>query len=288
MLVFATSDPNWFYSTLAQATAALVGLAGAFLVQRLLVQRSEIGPERERIRRDALNIVEAIRKQAEDCEVVLDSLVPALEEARALKPVPGTSAQMAGSPSAFDPGGGVSGEVKPWLPPGGDAVLEDAVASVRGLLDAFFALNWSAVAEDIRVRGRLRPPDPSWLADPGPRPNSAKVELGTGIWPRLEEQRFTCAYLWAVQNRAVEVQAARLAELRSRLVPKSMYFLFGILLALLIAGVVAPLVFLDADGGPSKWILLGVFAVFAVAFVAYFGVELWQLRRADRLERINF
>jgi len=29
--ILAASDPNWFYSTLAQSTAAIVGLAGGFL-----------------------------------------------------------------------------------------------------------------------------------------------------------------------------------------------------------------------------------------------------------------
>jgi hypothetical protein len=40
------SDPNWFYSTLAQSTAALVGLAGGFLVSRLIARREEINAER--------------------------------------------------------------------------------------------------------------------------------------------------------------------------------------------------------------------------------------------------
>ena len=40
------SDPNWFYSTLAQSTAALVGLAGGFMVSRILQQRTEIANDR--------------------------------------------------------------------------------------------------------------------------------------------------------------------------------------------------------------------------------------------------
>lgn len=42
----AASDPNWFYSTLAQSTAALVGLAGGFMVSRILQQRTEIANDR--------------------------------------------------------------------------------------------------------------------------------------------------------------------------------------------------------------------------------------------------
>src|SRR5262249_25454837 len=42
----AASDPNWFYSTLAQSTAALVGLAGGFMVSRILQQRNEVVDDR--------------------------------------------------------------------------------------------------------------------------------------------------------------------------------------------------------------------------------------------------
>lgn len=41
----AASDPNC-YSTLAQSTAALVGLAGGFMVSRILQQRTEIANDR--------------------------------------------------------------------------------------------------------------------------------------------------------------------------------------------------------------------------------------------------
>jgi hypothetical protein len=39
-------DPNWFYSTLAQSTAAVVGLAGGFLFTWLLSRRGEVIVER--------------------------------------------------------------------------------------------------------------------------------------------------------------------------------------------------------------------------------------------------
>jgi hypothetical protein len=38
-LPVGASDSNWFYSTLAQAAAALVGLAGGFMMQRVIAQR---------------------------------------------------------------------------------------------------------------------------------------------------------------------------------------------------------------------------------------------------------
>jgi hypothetical protein len=43
-------DPNWFYSTMAQSTAAIVALAGGFLVQRILAQRSDIAQDHRDLR----------------------------------------------------------------------------------------------------------------------------------------------------------------------------------------------------------------------------------------------
>jgi hypothetical protein len=34
----SVGDPNWFYSTLAQSSAAIVGLAGGFMVSRVLAR----------------------------------------------------------------------------------------------------------------------------------------------------------------------------------------------------------------------------------------------------------
>jgi hypothetical protein len=45
--VASVSDPNWFYSTLARSTAAIVGLAGAFLASRLIAHRGDMADRRE-------------------------------------------------------------------------------------------------------------------------------------------------------------------------------------------------------------------------------------------------
>jgi hypothetical protein len=67
-------DPNWFYSTLAQSTAAIVGLAGAFLVQRILAQRSDIAQHRRDLRGKAqgfLNRAAEIRRGAQEAASAL-------------------------------------------------------------------------------------------------------------------------------------------------------------------------------------------------------------------------
>jgi hypothetical protein len=43
---YGVSDPNWFYSTVAQSSAAIVGLAGGFMINRLTAHRVDIAPAR--------------------------------------------------------------------------------------------------------------------------------------------------------------------------------------------------------------------------------------------------
>src|SRR5215510_761058 len=59
-LIAAASDPNWFYSTVAQSTAAIVGLAGGFLAARLVSHRADIASERAPIRTSFLRLAQQI------------------------------------------------------------------------------------------------------------------------------------------------------------------------------------------------------------------------------------
>jgi hypothetical protein len=75
-------DPNWFYSTLAQSSAAIVGLAGGFMVSRILAQRSEIAGDRNSARQGMLDLqrdVAAMRQQAERVEKSLRRILPIVE-----------------------------------------------------------------------------------------------------------------------------------------------------------------------------------------------------------------
>jgi hypothetical protein len=55
VVVSTSHDPNWFY--FAQSTAAIVGLAGGFLVSRLIARRAEIGVERASLATSFASIV---------------------------------------------------------------------------------------------------------------------------------------------------------------------------------------------------------------------------------------
>jgi hypothetical protein len=68
----AQNDPTWFYSTLAQTAAALVGLLAAVLISRIVAQMAAMQQDAEYIRRrihNALCNFEAGRKSATSLSV---------------------------------------------------------------------------------------------------------------------------------------------------------------------------------------------------------------------------
>jgi hypothetical protein len=81
-------DPNWFYSTLAQSSAAIVGLAGGFMVSRVLAQRGDIAGDRSGARTRMLvlhNDAIAQAKQAKRVEKSLRRALPIAENTRQLE-----------------------------------------------------------------------------------------------------------------------------------------------------------------------------------------------------------
>jgi hypothetical protein len=75
---------------------------------------------------------------------------------------------------------------------------------------------------------------------------------------------------------------------RARLVPRSFYVLVGVLVAMLVVGVVVPLTQLSANPGSSKAWLTIAFAVLALTFPVYIGIELNRLRNAGDFTRDTF
>lgn len=289
-MLFAAADPNWFYSTLAQATAALVGLAGAFLVQQLLNQRAEISPIRTDIRQELKQLRLSIEDELKYAEVAFDSLTEALkikEWRRSGEGVAPLNVQ------ALEPGrGSVSGEQSlPLIEDAqAEAILTDAAGRISALRDEMKAVSWEGLSEAVRVGGHLPAPAQGWLADPNliPRPAWEAVAPGTGLWPRLEMQGNYAAQWWRAYDKRVGEIGERVEYLRSKLAPRSLYILFGILGSLLVVGVIGPLFYLSAESGLSKPILLVFFIPLALAFVGFYGYELRRLRRADRLLSEDF
>ena len=64
-------DPNWFFSTLAQSAAAIVGLIGAFLVSKTIELKREI---REEIRESERKIL-SLKNEIDQAKIDLDKII---------------------------------------------------------------------------------------------------------------------------------------------------------------------------------------------------------------------
>jgi hypothetical protein len=105
------------------------------------------------------------------------------------------------------------------------------------------------------------------------------------FWSGIQTQKDYAIWRWQEIARDYDCLAFALKNFRECLVPGSIYFLILILFGLVGAGVVAPMAFLNAYAGPSKWVLFAISAPLVVAFVGYLAYEVRRLRHAADLSR---
>ncbi|HEY3552457.1 MAG TPA: hypothetical protein VGK66_02105 [Solirubrobacterales bacterium] len=286
MLPIATREPDWFYSTLAQSTAAVVGLAGAFLIQRLLVERERIGRLRGDVRRSARKVLKSIEGLRDNTSTVLESLQKIRREAKQQAP-PWT---VVSHIYLLAPDGSVTGQLGLSEAKGFDsiAVLDRAIGVLSEVRSATEEFSWERLCDDLRRLGGLHQSNPSWISDREFRARARRTQFGTAIWQRVQQQDQVSSLLWQKLVDQSLMVNAELEELRTRGIPRALYVLLAVLSALFFSGVVAPLIFLNGLPGSSKWFLLTLFGLLSLAFVGFFWSELRRLRRADRLEDPEF
>jgi hypothetical protein len=86
----------------------------------------------------------------------------------------------------------------------------------------------------------------------------ARLRQPPSIWELLERQGGIVSSWWeGHQVRSQEIGAG-LRAMQAMLVPASLYFLFVVPGALLVSGVVVPLIFLSGGSGAAKWILFAL------------------------------
>src|SRR2546425_1803189 len=115
-----TGDPNWFYSSLAQAAAAIVGLVGGFIVAALLRQREQIAGRREDLVRNA----KAIKRAIEIHGPAASEVVAWIDQQLVAMPAIGTAKQISRIPQLT---GGFMDNPEAWV------VSQDDAAQLREL-----------------------------------------------------------------------------------------------------------------------------------------------------------
>jgi hypothetical protein len=284
------ADTNWFYSTLAQSTAAIVGLMGGFLAQQLLAQRREIADRRAAVRDGAIAFLNgSLIPRRIALQGVADSMseyISRIDKEVDVHSPPNASFSVMGAnpqPPVFGTQGLGRG---PTLPDFRDR-LEESRQAAEAFRDAL-PNDLDTLAESLRTRGGLPalPEGNKWLEDL-PWADQTKPNAPDPIaW--LPFAKDVARERWQELEGAASDLALQLTNLRALLVPPSIYALLGILSLLLTAGVIVPMFFLTARDDSSRCWLLAGFIVLSLALLVFFANEVRRLRRADRLAPDTF
>lgn len=253
------TQPAWFYSALAQSSAAIVGLIGAVLGSRLLERIGEMREEHEEI----ASAISRLRSRRDD----------RLRWARGLKEV--WEDNLRRSQDALESGnqevtiyatGDWSGrgslpdnpETKEGQKKNAQECKEVAEERLEEIADVI-ALYRSA--EELAEPKELR----------------RLASQAREILEKHDGQSFNQTMLRDLDR--IEDAARAIANLRSKLVPGPYFLIFGLLTWLGYTGILWPLAALPGlDGLLSKSGMLVAVALGITGLVVYFGLELLKLR----------
>lgn len=280
-------DPNWFYSTLAQSTAAIVGLGGGFLVQRLLQQRNEIAAPRAKLRSDLFVSYGDLNSRRGQAACVRDTMNNAIEEANRYDRDEFNAFEIRGDVHAFHHQLGAVDQSGLGGPIEYSELrkFEEAHTIAKTLTDALPA-NFEQYV-DALAGGRLEaPPGAAWLDE---RPEAQPLaESETNVMRLLPYQRDIARRFWSQAKAVFDADVPKLAGFRDRLAPRRFYGLLVVIGALLAFGIVAPLSYLTARGGGSKGLLLIAFVILSFGFFVFIADELRRLRSAGDFKNESF
>lgn len=250
------TDPSWFYSSLAQSAAAVIGLMGALFLSRLLQRMGEVAESRSRLLEEFKSVRQGMRnikvQFVQPYAEWIDASLPGAEEAvRAGRPL--TMGRMRSFNSD------VSGQ---WPV---DAAMVDGWRTDREDCDQLVALlDGAAAVTDIHGLDPLIRALRAFVGEHDGR-RSAQVAQD---WLRPLER------------------LARLSDIHhTQVLPRSAWTMLAILAFLGAVGVIAPLGFLivGSVSTPQKLLLSG-FAVGLFGLLVYLGLTMRDLREAGHLQ----
>jgi hypothetical protein len=272
---------------LAQSTAAIVGLMGGFLAQQLLAQRRDVAERRSAVREEALALLDELFAARTRIAGVVKSLRSYLELVQDGKDVagrPDTFAVLAPPDQNVTAAEGLGSAVT--IPADFEALLTNGL-EVGGELYDSLPSDFMQLSEALRLRGDLPQPNAAWLERTPWSEHSKPTSVSHPIqW--LAFQRDVAQEQWIALSNSARRVGLKLTSLQAILVPSSLYWVLGILGALLAVGVIAPMFLLTARNDATKLGLMAAFIPLATALIVYFGYELRRLRRADRLHADTF
>lgn len=220
------SDPNWFYSTLAQSTAALVGLAGGFLAQRVVAQRGDLGTERMDLRRNLETLQANIDQQRQVATAALNSMNEQLKVVDHARFESRNDVRLQrGLLTTLTPARGYASDAEERQPvESARKLITETRDTAAALLDVFPQHVDTLIKR--AEQASLDAKEHTWLRDP---PGEFPFEGidPDNVWRWLNFQRAFAQQMFREQDRALELLSAQLLRLRAKLLPRSLYVFSG-------------------------------------------------------------
>ncbi len=257
-------DPAWFYSTLAEVSAAVIGLMGAVLGSRLIAHLSQMGEEQERVKPAIRGVKQTLAARIEHFlgyREYLNEQIAADEEAlahgqatRERSSARDWSSTWSGSPPQRVNAQEDQTESRGRLP-----LVDRLIEGYPTLSGKISEAGIRAVASDLEALAAKVPGSRG-----GAQPRTmvhGDAEILIGL-------------------------ADSIAAFQAKLVPRSFSIVLGVLGFLAITCVLWPLAALPGLGGfyGKRWMLLAL-SLGVFGLVAYFG---WQLRELASLGRFDW
>lgn len=257
------NDPAWFYSSLAQTTAAIVGLIGAVLGSRIIEHIGFVRAERRTVDAAVAQAFQQLHGIIENLKTLPSWLAQeiAVDEEALCQ---GLGKRTLHGDRQLD-GGGWSGSGRTCDPGERKDLLAKRRQLAQQLTQVYLPL--AGAVDDAAVQKYAQ------------RLIDAQPTIDRGLVPEADNV--------ANQLRGNADMLLRLlttmAAFRRNLLPASFRFIFVVLIWLTATGVIWPLAVLPGlPGSEHKILMLGALAIGLVGLIGFFGyqfVELWRLGR---------
>ena len=256
------NDPAWFYSSLAQTAAAIVGLIGAVLGSRIIEHIGLLRGERKLIDEQIASVGQSIRQNTEQindlCEWLETEIATDEKELAA-----GRTTRIIRTTRTF----GRSSHSTPGT--------EEDLAKHKAALEVELPLARRTREVYEPLTGQVNPQDS--LAYAG------RLEAFADDLTRTMPERESYANMTRSGAQQLRQVVKQVSDAQAKLLPASFKFVFVLLIWLSLTGVIWPLLALPGSTSTHpKVLMLGALVIGMLGLIGFFAyqfVELWRLGR---------
>ena len=248
------SDPNWFYSALAQSAAAIVGLIGALLLLKITETSNTI----RNVKAELRNEKKALRKKSYPLIDKIDELERKLRQILV----------EIGTKTAGTEGYTLSGNYGSIVVEKGETDIEKIKKGLK--LTSSSLEKWKYSIKNFDKNVEELSEIISSLVEIKETANLISNDFGERLEKQLLKENEWNEDFLSFKN--------KLDDCKDLTIPKSYYLILIFLAFIVIVGVIIPLGYLSAFSGYSKIVLISLFSVGIIGLILYFIYQVHEIR----------